>query len=79
MIFQFFLFLKSAIYDHFCTLAGLVLLWAVPPGHILLPRHSLGGPLPPQKGGQYEGDVAPKLPYIRVMTEAVFSTGVGTE
>jgi hypothetical protein len=74
-----FLFLRNHIYDNFCTLPGLVLVAAVPPGHMLVPTYSLGGPLPPPGGGQHRGNVDPKLTDNRVVAGGVFSTGVGTE
>ena len=45
-----------------------------PPAHSLTRIDSQGQPLPPTGGGQYEGDIARKLPNSRISTGGVFRT-----
>ena len=77
--FVIFLLLEIIIYDVLWTFFCLYSANPAAPAHSLTQIDSQGAPLPPRGGGQYEGNIAHKLPSIRVSTGGVFRTGVGTE
>ena len=72
--FVIFLLLEIVIYDVLWTFFCLYSANPAAPAHSLTPIYSQGAPLPPRGGGQYEGNIAHKLPSIRVSTGGVFRT-----